>query len=84
VKVLDSVGDGFAYTRNGNFFVNNEGDLVLGMGDGYRLEPPINVPPNATDPTISGDGTVSVMRPARTRRPSSGSSRSRSSSTPTA
>jgi flagellar basal-body rod protein FlgG len=65
VKVLDSVGDGFAYTRNGNFFVNNEGDLVLGMGDGYRLEPPINVPPNSTDPTISLDGTVSVMRPGQ-------------------
>jgi len=45
VKILASQGDGFGYTRNGNFFVNNEGQLVLGMGDGYKLDPPITVPP---------------------------------------
>jgi flagellar basal-body rod protein FlgG len=65
IKLLDSVGDGFGYTRNGNFFINKDGDLVLGMGDGYRLEPPINVPPNSTDPNISQDGTVSVLRPGQ-------------------
>src|SRR4029079_5875503 len=43
-KILDSIGDGFGYTRNGNFFVNNQGDLVLGMGDGYKLVPPIQIP----------------------------------------
>src|ERR1700742_3680947 len=31
VKILDSLG-GTGYTRNGNFFTNNQGELVLGMG----------------------------------------------------
>ena len=62
VKVLDSIGDGTAYTRNGNFFVNSEGELVLGMGDGYKVIPPINVPSDATDISISQDGNVSVIR----------------------
>jgi flagellar basal-body rod protein FlgG len=60
VKIMDSIGDGTAYTRNGNFFVNNEGELVLGMGDGYRLIPPIEVPAGTTDISISQDGTVEV------------------------
>lgn len=58
VKVLDTVGDGTAYTRNGNFFVNNEGELVLGMGDGYRLIPPITIPAGTTDVSISQEGVV--------------------------
>jgi len=62
VKVMDTVGDGTAYTRNGNFFVNSEGELVLGMGDGYKVIPPINVPSDATDISISQDGNVSVIR----------------------
>src|SRR5215218_4092493 len=62
VKVMDTVGDGTAYTRNGNFFVNNEGELVLGMGDGYRIIPPVNIPPDATDISISNDGNISVIR----------------------
>ena len=62
VKILDSIGDGFGYTRNGNFFVNNQGDLVLGMGDGYKLIPPINIPADATDISISQDGNVQVIR----------------------
>src|SRR4051794_27404688 len=45
VKILDSLGS-TGYTRNGNFFVNQKGELVVGMGDGYRLIPPITVPTN--------------------------------------
>jgi flagellar basal-body rod protein FlgG len=60
VRVMDSIGDGTAYTRNGNFFVNNEGDLVLGLGDGYRLIPPITVPQGTTDVSISQEGVVEV------------------------
>src|SRR3954466_14993868 len=30
VKILDTIGDGFGYTRNGNFFVNKDGEVVLG------------------------------------------------------
>src|SRR5690349_15248069 len=62
VKVMDTIGDGTAYTRNGNFFVNNDGELVLGMGDGYKLVPAINIPPDATDISVSQDGNVSVIR----------------------
>ena len=29
IKISDSVGDGYGYTRNGNLFVNNSGVLVL-------------------------------------------------------
>src|SRR3954471_13265345 len=62
VKILDSISDGFGYTRNGNFFVNRDGDLTLGMGDGYRLEPKITIPPNVTDIAISQDGRVEVVK----------------------
>src|SRR6266700_717121 len=33
IKILDSLG-GKGYTRNGNFFINDKGEMVLGMGDG--------------------------------------------------
>ncbi|MDP9172287.1 MAG: flagellar basal-body rod protein FlgG [Planctomycetota bacterium] len=63
VKVLDSVGNGTAYTRNGNFFINNKGELVVGMGDGYKLIPPIVVPTGVTNITISQDGNVTGLKP---------------------
>ena len=82
VKILDSIGDGSGYTRNGNFFVNKDGELVLGMGDGYRLIPPITIPTGATDITISQDGTGRVIKAGQTTQDSrSASSRSTSSST---
>lgn len=59
VRIQDGVGDGFGYTRNGAFFTNADGDIVLGLGDGYRLDPPINLPAGATDVAIGQDGTVS-------------------------
>ena len=62
VKVLDSISDGFGYTRNGNFFVNRDGELVLGMGDGYKLEPKIVIPKGVTDVSISQDGNVEVIK----------------------
>src|SRR5204862_6454711 len=58
IKILDSVGDGFGYTRNGAFFVNDKGELVLGLGDGYRLAESITIPPGVTDITIGEDGRV--------------------------
>jgi flagellar basal-body rod protein FlgG len=67
VKILDSIGDGYGYTRNGNFFVNNEGDLVLGMGDGYKIDPPIQVPAGTTDISISESGAVEVRRAGEDR-----------------
>jgi flagellar basal-body rod protein FlgG len=54
--------NGYAYTRNGNFFINKEGRVVLGMGDGYKLEPQIEIPKGTTDVSISIDGKVTVMK----------------------
>lgn len=61
IKLLPSVGNGIGYTRNGNFVVNKLGELVLNLGDGYMLIPPITVPTNTTDITIGVDGTISVL-----------------------
>ncbi len=63
VITSDGIGDGFAYTRNGNFFINNEGELVLGMGDGYRLDPPVSGLAGIAEDriTIAQDGTISVI-----------------------
>ena len=65
VAVADGVGEGVAYTRSGDFFRNNEGELVLGLGDGYRLDPPVNIPIDIPLDTISiaEDGTVSGIPP---------------------
>jgi flagellar basal-body rod protein FlgG len=65
VKVLDTIGDGFAYTRNGNFFVNKNRELVLGLGDGYRIQPVITLPQNVTekDVSISEQGVVNCKLP---------------------
>jgi flagellar basal-body rod protein FlgG len=65
VKVMSSLGDGTAYTRNGNFFINSTGNLVVGMGDGYTLIPPIKIPPGTTDDEIgiSQDGVITVTQP---------------------
>jgi flagellar basal-body rod protein FlgG len=62
VKILDTVGDGVGYTRNGNFFVNNQSELVLGMGDGYKLIPPITLPSGATNISISKDGIIECVK----------------------
>ncbi|QOV91532.1 flagellar basal-body rod protein FlgG [Humisphaera borealis] len=61
VKIMDSIGGGTGYTRNGNFFVNNVGELVLGIGDGYKLIPPITIPPNTSEISISQDGNIEVI-----------------------
>jgi flagellar basal-body rod protein FlgG len=66
VKVLSSLGDGTAYTRNGQFFVNNQNQLVLGMGDGYQLDPPITIPTGVTNIQIGQDGIISGIQPGAT------------------
>jgi len=66
VKVLDSVGDGTAYTRNGAFFINDKNELVLGMGDGYKLVPPVTIPTGVTNITISQDGNITGLKPGAT------------------
>ena len=51
-----------AYTRNGTFLVNVDGQLVT--SDGFLLQPPIRVPTNYTAISIATDGTVSVTTPS--------------------
>jgi flagellar basal-body rod protein FlgG len=57
---MPEAADGVAYTRNGNFFVNEKSELVLGIGEGYRLTPAITLPANVTDIVISQGGMVSA------------------------
>jgi flagellar basal-body rod protein FlgG len=62
-------GDGFfqvrlpdgtvGYTRDGSFKLDAERNMVTATG--YRLEPPIQVPLDATDVSIARDGTISVL-----------------------
>jgi flagellar basal-body rod protein FlgG len=62
-KVLDPSGDP-VYTRAGNFSINAEGSMVLGSAEtGRLLDPSIDIPPDATDISISPEGVVSVRQP---------------------
>lgn len=53
-----------AFTRAGNFALNADGQLVT--GDGYPVDPPIVVPPNATSVSVAKDGTVQAVIPGQT------------------
>jgi len=72
VKIMPGIGDGNGYTRAGNFFVNKDQQLVLGMGDGYRLDPAITIPPSATGISVSNDGRVDYLLPGQINRQSAG------------
>ena len=52
-----------AYTRAGNFHMNNQGTVVTPEGD--ALVPPITVPSNSTSVTISRYGVVSATIPGQ-------------------
>jgi flagellar basal-body rod protein FlgG len=54
-----------AYTRNGNFHMNRDGNIVTSEGD--LLEPQISIPPDQTGITIGADGTVSVQQAGQTQ-----------------
>ncbi|HZM45620.1 MAG TPA: flagellar basal-body rod protein FlgG [Burkholderiales bacterium] len=49
-----------AYTRDGSFHVNAQGQLVTSSG--YQVQPAITIPNNALSVTIARDGVVSVTR----------------------
>ena len=67
-------GDGFfqillpdgttAYTRDGSFQKDNQGQIVT--ANGYPLQPNITIPANALTVTIANDGTVSITQPGVT------------------
>ncbi len=50
-----------AYTRDGSFQVNQDGQLVTATG--YQVQPAISVPEGALSVTIGSDGTVSALLP---------------------
>jgi len=50
-----------AYTRDGSFQLDQNGQLVT--AGGYPVEPAIFIPGNALSITISGDGIVSITEP---------------------
>jgi flagellar basal-body rod protein FlgG len=52
-----------AYTRDGTFQVDNQGQLVT--ANGYQIQPAITLPQNALSVTIGNDGTVSVQIPGQ-------------------
>ena len=51
-----------SYTRNGQFSVNEEGTMVT-SGNGYPIEPQIQVPEDAISLSISQEGEVTVRQP---------------------
>ena len=67
-------GDGFfrvtlpdgtqAYTRDGSFTLDQNGNLV--NASGYSLDPQITIPQDALSATVAADGTVSVTQPGQT------------------
>jgi len=53
-----------AYTRDGSFQLDKNGNIVDSSGD--ALQPGITIPPNAQSLTVASDGTVSYMLPGQT------------------
>jgi len=48
-----------AYTRNGEFHLSADGEIV--NGDGLLLQPAISIPQNTVTVTVGQDGTVSAL-----------------------
>jgi flagellar basal-body rod protein FlgG len=64
VRVPDSLGTGgFAYTRNGQFTTNSDGEIVMVSDTGRRLEPTIAITGDVTGITVNSNGEVLVGRP---------------------
>lgn len=53
-----------AYTRDGSFQLDNNGQMVTSSG--FALQPSITIPPNSTNITIGADGTVTVTQSGAT------------------
>lgn len=62
-QVLQPSGQ-LAYTRDGSFQVNAQGQLVTSAG--YQVQPAITIPTGAQSVTIGADGTVTVQLPNQT------------------
>ena len=62
-QVLRPSGD-LAYTRDGSFQLDKDGNLVTSNGN--LVQPQITIPANAQSVTIAPDGTVSYLQPNQT------------------
>lgn len=62
----DRSPDQTAYTRMGNFFVNPDGQLVLGNGEGNLLDPGVTIPDDATGINVSPSGVISALNADQT------------------
>jgi flagellar basal-body rod protein FlgG len=49
-----------AYTRDGSFQVDNQGQLVTASG--FAIQPAITIPADATSLTVGRDGTISITQ----------------------
>lgn len=58
-QIKQANGD-IAYTRNGNFHLNRDGNIVTSEGD--LLDPEIKIDKEQTGVTIGADGTVTVQK----------------------
>jgi flagellar basal-body rod protein FlgG len=63
-QVMQTNGQ-IAYTRNGNFHLDSQGNIVTANGD--PLQPAITVPSNALSVHIGADGTITVTQPGQTQ-----------------
>lgn len=63
VDIFEEHGGGTGYTRMGHFFVNADGDLVLGNADGPRLSDGIHITGDVISITVSAGGEVMITRP---------------------
>ena len=62
-QVLTPSGE-IAFTRAGNFSVNDQGQLVT--QDGYQIEPAITIPADAIQVSVSKNGQVEVIQAGQT------------------
>lgn len=64
LRVLDPGTQTPMYTRSGNLDINAEGQLVIGSAQvGRLIDPPIQIPADATKVVINPDGQVMVRQP---------------------
>ena len=61
-QILKPDGD-LAYTRDGTFQLNDQGEMVTSSG--FIVQPGITIPDSAQSITIGNDGTVSVKLPGQ-------------------
>ena len=67
VSVPDTLGpQGFAYTRDGQFTLNSDGQIVLATDTGRKLDPAISITGDYTSISVDSSGQIFVQRPSST------------------